>query len=335
MRRVVRARGALAVAGPALALVAAALAGLAVGAVPVPLARILEPAGPVATILWQVRLPRVVLGALTGMSLSLAGTAFQGLFRNPMADPAVVGVSAGASLGAVAALTLLGRPEGGRLLLSVPGAAFVGGLAAVGVVWRLSSSGGRTPVLGLLLAGVAVGSLAMALVSVLILHSPDRAGEIVFWLVGSLSAASWPRVAMAAPWAVAGSLVLLVHRRALNAFLFGEETAHHLGVEVERTKRWILAAGSGLTAAAVAFTGNIGFVGLVVPHVARLLVGPDHRLLLPAAGLLGAAVLVAADALARVVLAPTELPVGVVMSLAGAPFFLYLLRRRLQPPGEP
>ncbi|WP_264843221.1 FecCD family ABC transporter permease [Caldinitratiruptor microaerophilus] len=326
-----RVRGPLALGIAAGVLVATLLTGAAVGAVPVPLGLLLRPQDPAAAILIQVRLPRVLLGAVTGMSLALAGAAFQGLFRNPMADPSVVGVSAGASLGATLVLTLAGKSPGLVPLASVPAAAFLGGLLAVWTVWRLAAAGGRVPILGLLLAGVAVGSLAMAIVSLLILSDPDRAGEIVFWLVGSLSAASWKKVAVAAPWSAAGLFVLLAHRRQLNAFLLGEETAHLLGVEVEAAKRWIFLAGSGLVAAAVAFTGNIAFVGLVVPHATRLLVGPDHRYLLPVASLLGGAALVAADTLARTLAAPAELPVGVIMSLAGTPVFLYLVRRRLQP----
>jgi iron complex transport system permease protein len=215
---------------------------------------------------------------------------------------------------------------------TVPLFAFAGGLGTVALVYRLARVGHRTPPVALLLAGVAVGSLAISLVSlILYLTTPLARDAILFWMMGGLSGANWQKVAWLLPYVAAGCGVLLWYWRDLNALLLGEETARHLGVDVEALKRLLLAAGALLTAATVAFAGSIGFVGLVVPHVVRMLVGPDHRYLLPAAGLLGAAALVAADTLARSLPGGAEVPVGLVMALLGGPFFLWLLRRRLQP----
>lgn len=336
----------------ALLLLAAALVlGCGVGAVPIPPGRVVhillarvpvarDWVGPVpgppthAVILWDIRLPRVILGAVVGAALAVAGATFQGLFQNPMADPYVVGVSAGASLGATAALLALARLPAPGLraagLLGVPGAAFLGGLAAVALVYRLASVGRRLPVLHLILADVAVGSMATSLVSLLLLLNQQRIGELVVWLMGGLGTANWTKVAIALPYVAAGVAAIGAHSRDLNALLLGEEQAGQLGVEVEAVKRRLLLAGALLTAGAVSFAGNIGFVGLVVPHAVRLVVGPDHRYLLPVAALAGAAVLVLADAAARTLLGPSEIPVGAVMSLAGGPFFLYLLRRHMQ-----
>lgn len=282
-------------------------------------------------IIWNIRLPRVALGALTGMSLSVAGGAYQGLLKNSLADPYVLGVSSGAALGGATAIAFLERLQI-QSLGPVPIFAFMGGLLAVMLVYRLASVGRRVPVVGLLLAGVAVGSFCISLVSLILFFTkPTARDAIIFWMMGGLSGASWAKVGWMLPYLALGLGVMLFYARELNALLMGEESAQHLGVEVERVKRLILAAGSLLTAATVAFSGMIGFIGLVVPHLVRFLVGPDHRYLLPASGLVGAIVLVAADALARTLLGATEIPVGLVMAVLGGPFFLWLLRRRLKP----
>ncbi|MGE5675922.1 MAG: FecCD family ABC transporter permease [Mycobacterium leprae] len=281
------------------------------------------------TILWSIRLPRVLLGALVGMALSVAGGAFQGLFRNPLADPYVLGVSGGASLGAALAIAFLNHMAV-RGLGVVPLFAFAGGLLSALVVYRLAAVGSRVPVVALLLAGVAVGSLASSLVSlILFVTEPLQRDTIIFWMMGGLSGANWAKVGWLLPYLLVGAGVLLFYSRQLNALLMGEETARHLGVDVERLRRLVLVVGSLLTAAAVAFAGAIGFVGLIVPHVVRFLVGPDHRFLLPVSALVGATVLVGADTLARTLLPATEIPVGLVMALLGGPFFLWLLRRKL------
>jgi len=276
-----------------------------------------------AAIVRTIRLPRILLAALVGTALAAAGTVMQGFFRNPMADPSIVGVSSGAAVGAVAAIVLpFALPFG----LGLQAAAFLGGLAAGFAVYLIATRDGRTPTATLLLVGVAVQTLLSAVVSTMILFSGKSMRRVVFWLMGHLKNAGWDEVAVAAvvvPPLVVG---LLAYARDLNVLLLGEVDAGALGVEVERSKRALLAISSVLTGAAVAVTGVIGFVGLIVPHGVRLLVGPDHRVLLPTSALAGGSFLVAADTVARS--GTVELPVGVVTAAAGAPFFLYLLRTR-------
>lgn len=285
---------------------------------------------PHEAILWDIRLPRVILGALVGTALSVAGAAYQGLFKNPLADPYVLGISGGAALGGATAIAFLERLHLATLG-PVPLLSFVGGLLAVTLVYRLAVVGRRVAVVALLLAGVAVSSFMTSLVSLLlVITKPLQRDVILFWLMGGLSGANWAKVAWVLPYLAVGLGVLLFYGRELNAMLMGEEAAHNLGVDVERVKRTVLAVGSLLTASAVAFSGAIGFVGLIVPHLVRLLVGPDHRLLLPASALVGASVLVLADTVARSAFGATEIPVGLVMALTGGPFFLWLLRRRLK-----
>jgi len=275
------------------------------------------------TIVLVIRLPRIALGALVGVSLAAAGTVMQGLFRNPMADPSIVGVSSGAAVGAVAAIAVPGLvPFGLR-----PAAA-VGGLLAAFAVYAVATEGGRTPVATLLLAGVAVQTFLGAVVSFLLLQSGDSLERAVYWLMGRLSGATWGEVRATALIVPPVLAVLFLYARETNVLLLGEAEAHTLGVAVERTKRVLLAAATVVTAAGVAVAGVIGFVGLIVPHAMRLLVGPDHRILLPATAVAGGAFLVAADTVARTALGGAELPVGIVTAALGAPFFLYLLRDR-------
>lgn len=286
-------------------------------------------------ILWDVRFPRVAMGALVGMGLSVAGAAYQGLFRNPLADPSVIGASAGASLGAALAIAFFDRVPsltGLWRLGPVPLFAFAGGVAAVLVAFRLATAGRQTSTVSLLLAGMVVSTVATSLVSLIMYFTDSQARDaIVFWLMGGLSGANWPKAAWLLPYLALGLGLLLWDGRELNAFLLGEEAALSMGVDVERLKRRILAAGSLLTAAAVAFCGIISFVGLIVPHLVRLLVGPDHRWLLPIAAVTGSVVVVAADTVARSLPWVSELPVGLVMSLIGGPVFLVILRRQLLP----
>jgi iron complex transport system permease protein len=273
------------------------------------------------TIVLSIRMPRIALGAVVGFALAAAGTVMQGFFRNPMADPSIVGVSAGAATGAVAAIVApVSIPFG------LPFAAFVGALFAAFGVYLLASEGGRTPVETLLLAGIAVQTFLGAVVSFLLVNAGRDLREAIYWLMGHLHNSTWTEATIAAAVVVPGFFGLLVYARDLNVLLLGEEDAHSLGIEVERTKRLLLAVSSLLTAAAVAVAGVIGFVGLVVPHVMRLLVGPDHRILLPTSALAGASFLVATDTLARS--GAAEIPVGIVTAAVGAPFFLYLLRNR-------
>lgn len=275
----------------------------------------------------QIRLPRVFLAALVGASLAVAGATFQGLFRNPLADPYIIGVSSGAALGASLAV-VSGLSWGWAGLGAVPLLAYAGGLATIILVYRVSRQGDAVPILMLLLAGIAVSAFLTALVSLFIYFSGERLHQIVFWMMGGLSGAKWNYLRIMIPYVLVGFGVIYFFARELNALLLGEETAAYLGIEVEKLKKVFLAAASLLVAAAVSTSGIIGFVGLVVPHMVRLVAGPDHRFLLPVSALCGAILLIGADTLARTVLAPAELPVGIITALLGAPFFLYLLRKR-------
>lgn len=273
------------------------------------------------TIVTSIRMPRILLGAVVGFALAAAGTVMQGFFRNPMADPSIIGISSGAALGAVAYLVLpLSIPYG------LPLAAFVGGMAAGVGVYLIATDNGETPVATLLLAGVAVQTFLGAMISLLLLNAGESLEEVVFWLMGHLHYSTWDRLALVIPPVVVLFVGLLAYSRDLNLLLLGEEDAHALGLRVERTKQLLLGGSSVVTAAAVAVSGVIGFVGLIVPHIMRLLVGPDHRILLPTSALGGAIFLVATDTIARS--GSTELPVGIVTAAVGAPFFLFLLRRR-------
>lgn len=282
-----------------------------------------EVAAPSAAVVLRVRLPRALLAALVGASLGASGSAFQAVLRNPLADPYILGISGGAGLGAVAAIAA-GWGEPGAL----PLAAFLGGLAALGVVYAIAGTrGGSSP--ALILSGVMVGSLASALLLFLLWTLPgDRARAALFWLAGDLSGGGTWRLVPAAAWSAAAFLVLWLRARTLDLFTQGEAAAADLGLDVGRARVWLLAAAGALAASTVALAGLVGFVGLVVPHAVRLLWGPTHRRLLPASALLGGTFLLFADALARTALAPSELPVGVVTALLGAPAFLLLLRRQ-------
>ncbi|KOX94516.1 iron ABC transporter [Haloarcula rubripromontorii] len=274
-------------------------------------------------IVMQVRLPRILLGAVVGFSLAAAGTIMQGIFRNPMADPSIIGVSSGAAVGAVGFIV---APVVIPFGLGLRGAAFAGALVAAFGVYLIATRNGRTPVATLLLAGVAVQTFLGAVVSFLLLHSGESIRRALYWLMGHLKGASWPEVTTSVVLVAIPFAVLLAYARDLNVMLLGEEDAQSLGIEVERTKRVLLALSAVITAAGVAVAGIVGFVGLIVPHVMRLLVGPDHRILLPTAALAGASFLVATDTLARS--GSAEVPVGIVTAVLGAPFFLYLLRQR-------
>ena len=282
-------------------------------------------------ILAQIRMPRTLLGLAVGMVLALCGVAMQGLFRNPLADPGLVGVSSGAALGAAVAIVggaaFGGLPEAfAPYLLSA--CAFVGGLLVTALVYRLGRRDGQTNVATMLLAGIALTALAGAAIGLFTYLADDATlRTLTFWNLGSLNGASYARLWPLLLATLAVALWLPRRARALNALLLGESEARHLGFDVECLKRELVfctALGAG---AAVAAAGLIGFIGLVVPHLMRLLVGPDHRLLLPASALAGASLLLLADLVARLALAPAELPIGIVTALIGAPFFLYLLVR--------
>ncbi len=278
-----------------------------------------------SVILFQLRLPRVLLAALVGAALAAAGAVFQALFRNPMADPAIIGVSSGAALGAIAVILAGGGAALGGL--SVPAAAFVGAVATAFLVYRLARLGPAVQVATLLLAGIAVAAVISALISLAMTFSGQEIRAIYFWLLGGLGARGWPSLAVASPFVLVGAVVAMASAGDLNLSALGEERAAQLGLDVERFKRLMLATGAMLTAAAVSVAGLIGFVGLMTPHMLRLVLGSDHRRLIPASIVGGAVFMVLADLAARTAISPEEIPVGAVTAVLGGPFFLYLLRR--------
>jgi iron complex transport system permease protein len=281
------------------------------------------------TILFDIRLPRILLAIFVGAVLATTGAVMQGLFRNPLADPSLIGVSSGASVGAsLMIVTAGGFIQGGTLvgLSLVSVGAFVGGFTATLLVYRLATSGVGTSVTTMLLAGIAIGALAGALNSLLSYFSDnDMLRQISLWQMGNLSGASWLKVTIMG--LVAMLLMGLFPRdsKALNALLLGESEARHLGINVQRVKRRLIVLTALGVGVSVAVAGLVGFVGLIMPHIIRLMIGPDHRWLIPASGLAGAILLVVADSLARVVVIPAELPTGILTAILGAPFFVALL----------
>ena len=284
--------------------------------------------GPVAdTIVWEIRLPRVLLAALVGGTLAYSGAAYQGVFRNPLADPYLIGVAAGAGLAAT--LVIVGPVPvtyGNVSLITL--AAFGGAIITAALSYSLARVGGTTPTTTLILAGVALSSLAVAATSYLMLANQDQSISILSWLLGGFNDSGWHKMWFIVPYTVPAAVVIFLHGRLLNVMQLDEQQAQQLGVNVERTRLIVLVAASLAAAAAVSVAGIIGFVGLIAPHAVRLLVGPDYRRLLPLSALLGASFLVLADLGARTAVSPGELPVGVITALLGAPFFLYLLRRQ-------
>lgn len=284
-------------------------------------------------ILFDIRLPRLAMGCLVGAGLAVSGAVMQGLFRNPLADPGLVGVSAGAGLGAIAAIVL-----GGALPLAlqglaatwlVPLAAFIGGWGATLLLYRVATQGGRTSVATMLLAGIALAALVGAVSGLLIYMADDaQLRDLTFWSLGSLAGATWAKVAVAGPLILGAVLGAPALARGLNALALGEAAAGHMGIALERLKALAILAVACAVGASVAVSGGIGFVGIVVPHLLRLAAGPDHRRLLPNAAVLGAALLVLADCLSRTLVAPSELPIGIVTALLGAPVFLWLLMQQ-------
>jgi iron complex transport system permease protein len=274
----------------------------------------------------QIRLPRIVLASLVGMALASAGATMQGLFRNPLADPGIIGVSSGGSAAAVLAIaTGLDR----LFFFALPLFAFLGAMGAVMLVYGIAAVGGRFSMAALLLAGVAVASFLGAVISAVLVTFPQTEAlrEILFWLAGGLDARTWEHVQVSLPFVLVGVAVMLLLARELNLLLLGDQEARSLGVPVAFTRNALLVAASLVTGAAVAVSGTIAFVGLVVPHMLRLIVGPDHRVLIPVSAVAGAVFLVAADTLARTIVQPAELRVGIITALVGAPFFIFLLIR--------
>jgi len=286
--------------------------------------------GQAARIIGQIRLPRVLLAALMGAILGMSGAAMQGLFRNPLADPSLIGVTAGASLGAALVIVLGGSlVQGYTALTAGTIGAFAGGAIAVVFVYRLATSASGTTVATMLLAGIAITALAGALGSLLEFYADnDMLRRISLWKMGGMDGANYPRLWLASGVGAAVLLALPQYASALNALLLGESEARHLGIDVDSAKISLIAWVAVGVGTSVALVGTIAFVGLIVPHIVRMAVGPDHRVLLPASALAGAILLVVADTLSRIVLAPTELPVGIITAIVGVPFFISLLRQR-------
>lgn len=279
------------------------------------------------TIIWQIRMPRIFLAILVGAALSVAGVAYQGILRNPLADPYILGVSSGASLGAALVIffglqaSLLGQ-------WTLPLVAFLSGLFTLFIVYRMAMVGKKLQVETLLLSGVIVQAFVGAGLSLILAKSEEKMGQIVYWLMGSLSLSDWSSGLVIFPYILLGILIIYGFSRELNILSLGEQNAHHLGVQVIRVRIVLLTVASLIAGAAVAVSGIIGFLGLVVPHIMRVLTGSDHRVLIPVSALAGSILLIFADAVARTVMEPQELPIGVITALIGAPFFGYLLRQR-------
>jgi iron complex transport system permease protein len=281
-------------------------------------------------VILDVRLPRAVLGFLVGAALAVSGAVMQGLFRNPLADPGIVGVSSGASLGAVSTIVF-----GGTVLapftalfgiFSLPVMAFAGSLAVTYVLYRLGTRDGETQIAAMLISGIAISALAMALTGLLIYMANDQQlRDITFWSLGSLAGSTWQKAGIASLVVLPALVTVPFLSRGLNAFTLGEAAAFHMGVPVERFKRVAIVMVAAATGVSVALSGGIVFVGMIVPHLIRLATGPDHRFLLPASALLGGSLLLAADMITRTIVAPAELPIGILTALIGAPFFLWIL----------
>lgn len=326
-----------------LGVVLTALCGVSSGAFPISWSELFAavsrklgatgtPEGAHEIVLWELRIPRVLMAGLVGASLALVGAVLQGLFRNPLADPALIGISTGAAVGAVVVIVL-----GDRLVFlhwmgevwMLPVAAFIGALLSTLAIQRIATTGGYTSVATLLLAGVAINALGSAIIGFCTyLASDAQLRSLSFWMLGSLGAASWRVLGVIAPFCVVALIFIPRFSRALNAMALGEAEAGHLGFRPERVKRWLIVLTSVAIGASVAYTGMIGFVGLVTPHLVRLLIGPDHRWLLPGSMTLGAILMMSADVFSRTAVAPAELPVGIVTAAVGAPFFLALLWRQ-------
>lgn len=274
----------------------------------------------------NVRLPRVFAAAFVGVALACSGAVLQGLLRNPMADPYVLGISAGASLGASLAIafgiSFLG------FLYSVPLMAFIGALGTILLVYAISKHSGGVSILTMLLIGVAINSFFSAIVALVKITASEALHGIVFWILGSLQVSGWNYIIVVSPLILIGTSVIYFYGRDLNIISIGETQAQNLGVDIEGVKKKMLICASLITAAAVSISGIIGFIGLIVPHITRILVGPDHRILIPSSALAGAVILILCDTLARTIMSPAEIPVGIITALLGCPFFIYLLLKK-------
>jgi iron complex transport system permease protein len=325
-------------------LITVAVIAASVGAAGIPLARLPQALGLWSSgidpailtrdelVLWSIRLPRIAIAIVVGALLAASGTIMQGLFRNPLADPALVGVSSGGALAAATCIVIGDRLFTGSRSLPfeiLPAAAFIGSLATTWILHRIATRENRTSVAIFLLGGLAIAALANAGVGLLVFIADDRQlRDVTFWMLGSLGGATWSKVAILAPFLVILLLVAPIIARGLDLLVMGETEAFHMGVEVERLKRISIILVSAMTGAAVSFVGVIGFIGIIVPHLLRLKIGPGHRLLLPTSACVGAILLLGADTFARTMAAPAEVPIGVLTAIVGAPFFLAILLRQ-------
>jgi iron complex transport system permease protein len=330
--RAARLRGGWLAAGAA-AVAAAVVAGLAFGPISLPVGEVVREllwfdadlTDTQRTVLWEIRFPRVVLGLLVGAMLAVSGAAYQGTFRNPLADPYLLGAAAGAGLGVT--LVIVGQAEGASTPVGTPVAAFLGSLAAVALTYLLGAAGtARTSIASLILAGVAVATFLTAAQTYIQQRNQDTIRDVYNWVLGRLSTAGWDEVVLVLPYVAVSTVILLAHRRALDVLAVGEEEATSLGLDARRTRLAVVIAASLGTAAAVAVSGLIAFVGIIVPHTVRLLVGSSYRVILPLSLLFGGAFLVATDLIARTIASPAEIPIGVVTAFLGAPFFVLVLR---------
>lgn len=330
----------LALGGVALGLllVACALVSLSMGPVAIPVGHVVavilgylgldsvEFSRTQQLVIEQIRLPRILVGAVVGMALGVAGATMQGLFRNPMADPGIIGVSAGGALGAVIAIA---TGAAASFFLALPAFAFIGALLATFLVYGIAAAGGRFSMATLLLAGVAVNAFLGAVVTAIIITLPDNEAlrEVLFWLAGGLDSRAWEHVRISAPLILGGVAVIMLMSRDLNLLMLGDDEARSLGVRVGFARALLLASAALATGAAVAVSGTIAFVGLVTPHILRLVLGPDHRVLIPMSAVGGAVFVILADTFARTIIQPAEFRVGVLTAFVGAPFFILLLIR--------
>ncbi len=318
------------------AVFAAFVIALAVGSTTIPFTTVIEALfsgeGELqrySVIVRQIRLPRILLSFLVGAGLGMAGVIFQGVIRNPMVDPYIVGISAGA--GTAVTIAIVFNLSFTFLYFStIPLFAFLGALITVMVVYNLARTGNKIPVMTFMLAGVATAFILDAVRSLVMVLGTQDIQQVVFWLMGSLSGSSWGDIGMILPYYLIGVVPMVFYLNDLNMILLGEESAHHLGVNVERVKKLLIVGATLVTAAVVSVSGGIGFIGLVIPHITRMIIGPDHRKLMPLAAILGGIFLVISDMIARSVIPPMEIPVGIITALAGGPYFIYLLRRRKQ-----
>lgn len=279
------------------------------------------------TIILSIRLPRIILAGLVGMALSVTGATFQGMFKNPMAEPYVLGISSGAALGATIAM-VIGIPSFGFFFSGVTLFAFIGALLTIFIVYSIARVGNKVPVITLLLAGISINYLLSSIISLMMLFNRNQIEQVVFWLMGSVSAAGWNHVILLAPFVLVITLLIQFFARDLNLMLMGEDTAKSLGVDVESLKKILLVLCSILVAVTVSVSGIIGFVGLIIPHTVKLIIGADYRTLIPFSVLGGAIFMIISDTIARTIIPPTEIPVGAITSLFGAPYFIYLLIKR-------